>query len=238
MKREDLEHVIRAAAAVSGCSDIVVIGRQAILAQYPDAPSALLISQETDVYPRDDPEKAIKIEGVMGEESQFHETFGYYAHGIGPETATAPVGWEARLVPVRVARALGDGEVTGWCLEPHDLVLAKCAAGRVHDRDSRVRQFTISWSSQTICSGGLPTCRSTMRAASACERCWWVSSQPPAEMSRSAGQRHRNNAKAGAGSQILPVSRSLIRRTAARSKTGTNAKGTVSTTGGKPLAKR
>lgn len=30
-------------------------------------------------------------------------------------------------------RAPGEGEVTGWCLETHDLVLAKCAAGRERD---------------------------------------------------------------------------------------------------------
>jgi hypothetical protein len=134
VKREDLEHIIRAAAAVSGCSEIVVVGSQAVLGQRPDAPRAMLFSQEADVYPRDDPAKAIEIDGAMGDGSQFHETFGYYAHGVGPETAKAPAGWEARLVPVRVERApAGDGEVTGWCLEVHDLVLAKCAAGRSRD---------------------------------------------------------------------------------------------------------
>jgi hypothetical protein len=40
VRREDLEHVIRAAAAVSGCSDIVVIGTQAILGQHSYAPYA------------------------------------------------------------------------------------------------------------------------------------------------------------------------------------------------------
>jgi hypothetical protein len=134
VKRVDLEHIIRAAAAVSGCSEIVVIGSQAVLGQRPDAPPALLFSQEADVYPRDDPGRAIYIDGAMGDGSQFHETFGYYAHGVGPETAKAPVGWETRLVPVRVTRVpASDGEATGWCLEVHDLVLAKCAAGRERD---------------------------------------------------------------------------------------------------------
>jgi hypothetical protein len=134
MKRKDLEHIIRAAASVSGESEIVVVGSQAILGQRPDAPPQLLFSQEADVYPRDDPEKAIYIDGAMGDGSQFHETFGYYAHGVGPETAKAPAGWETRLIPVRVTRVpASDGEARGWCLEPHDLVLAKCAAGRERD---------------------------------------------------------------------------------------------------------
>jgi hypothetical protein len=134
MKRDELEHVIRAAATVSGESEIVVIGSQAILGQFPNAPDAMLFSQEADVYPRARPEKAIAIDGAMGDGSQFHETFGYYAHGVGPETPKAPTGWEQRLVAVRVPPLTAhDSEATGWCMEAHDLVLAKLAAGRERD---------------------------------------------------------------------------------------------------------
>jgi hypothetical protein len=134
MRREELEHVIRAAATVTGEREIVVIGSQAILGQFPDAPDALLFSQEADVYPRSQPEKAIAIDGAMGDSSRFHETFGYYAHGVGPETTKAPTGWEQRLVPVRVPLLVGhETEATGWCMEAHDLVLAKLAAGRARD---------------------------------------------------------------------------------------------------------
>lgn len=112
MRRADLEHVIRAAAAVANDDEIVVIGSQAVLGQLPDAPEALLWSQEADVYPRSHPERAKAIDGALGDGSQFHAAFGYYAHGVGPETAKAPA---------------------GWCLEAHDVVLAKCAAGRERD---------------------------------------------------------------------------------------------------------
>lgn len=134
MRRADLEHVIRAAAAVSDEDEIVVIGSQAILGGLPDAPDALLWSQEADVYPRFHPERAEAIDGALGDGSQFHASFGYYAHGVGPETAKAPSGWERRLVPVKVPRGPRDDRlVTGWCMEPHDVVLAKCAAGRERD---------------------------------------------------------------------------------------------------------
>ena len=134
MRREDLEHVIRAAADVAGEDEIVVIGSQSILGRLPDAPEALLWSQEADVYPRRRPELAEAIDGALGDGSQFHAAFGYYAHGVGPETAKAPAGWETRLVPVHVRRSPRDERiVTGWCMEPHDAVLAKCAAGRERD---------------------------------------------------------------------------------------------------------
>jgi hypothetical protein len=52
MRRDELEHVIGAAANITGEDEFVVIGSQAILASYPDAPPELLISMEADVYPR------------------------------------------------------------------------------------------------------------------------------------------------------------------------------------------
>ena len=42
----------------------------------------------------------------------------------------APAGWQDRLVPFKTEATRG---ATGWCIEPHDLVLAKAAAGRSKD---------------------------------------------------------------------------------------------------------
>ncbi len=130
MRRQALEHLIRACATIVDDDPLVVVGRPAILGQFPDAPEAMLASVEADIFPRGHPEPADLIDGAVGEGSLFHETFGYYAHGVGPGTAVAPAGWEGRLVPVRNENTRG---ATGWCLEAHDLVLAKCAAGRQKD---------------------------------------------------------------------------------------------------------
>jgi hypothetical protein len=130
MKRRDLEHILRAAGAVAEVDHLVIVGSQAILGQYPDAPEELLVSQEADLYPPDAPDKADVIDGSIGEGSLFHEQFGYYAHGVGPETAKLPCHWKQRLVPIRNENTRG---VTGWCLHPGDLVISKLLAGR--DRD-------------------------------------------------------------------------------------------------------
>ena len=98
MRREDLEHVIAAAANVTGHDEFVVIGSQAILGTHPTAPAAMLRSLEADVFPLHRPEDADYIDGALRDGSQFHLTFGYYAHGVGPDTAMAPQGWRARLV--------------------------------------------------------------------------------------------------------------------------------------------
>ncbi len=130
MRREELEHLIRASAELVRDDEIVVVGSQAVLGAAPDAPASLLVSIEADVFPRHHPERADVIDGAIGEGSPFHDTFGYYAHGVGPETAKAPAGWDGRLVAIRNENTRG---ATGWCLEPHDLVLAKCVAGREKD---------------------------------------------------------------------------------------------------------
>ncbi len=130
MNRTQLEHIIRAAAGNADADDIVVVGSQAILGSYPNAPTELLESMEADVFPRDKPDDSILIDGGIGELSPFHETFGYYAHGVADTTATLPEGWRERLVPIRNENTRG---ATGWCLEVHDLAVSKLIAGREKD---------------------------------------------------------------------------------------------------------
>ncbi|MGH7436579.1 MAG: DUF6036 family nucleotidyltransferase [Polyangiaceae bacterium] len=131
MKRRELEHVFRTASDIADDEEIVVIGSQAILGQYPDAPEELCVSTEADLYPKNRPERSDLIDGSIGEGSPFHSTYGHYAQGVGVETATLPDGWQERLVPVRNANTRG---ATGLCLEAHDLVLSKYVAAREKDR--------------------------------------------------------------------------------------------------------
>jgi hypothetical protein len=130
MNRAALEHVLRAASTIVDTRDFIVIGSQAILGQFPHAPENLLASIEVDVYPRDAPDRSDLIDGAIGELSLFHQTFGYYAHGVDQTTAVLPAGWMDRLVPVVNDNT---GGATGWCLEAHDLAASKLVAGREQD---------------------------------------------------------------------------------------------------------
>ncbi len=100
MRRFELEHLIRAAGRIAGERELVIIGNQSVLGQFPNAPVALLMSMEVDLYPRAHPELADKVDVAIGEGSAFYETHGYYAQGVGPDTATLPLGWQRRLVRV------------------------------------------------------------------------------------------------------------------------------------------
>jgi hypothetical protein len=137
VKKSEFDHVIAVAAQVTSEFEIVVIGSQAILGSVAEPPESLLRSIEADVYPRRKPELAEEIDGALGDGSPFQQTYGYYAHGVGPGTAKAPAGWEERWVRVAVRKRPGDedGEVYALCIEAHDLILAKCVAGRERDWD-------------------------------------------------------------------------------------------------------
>ena len=50
MKRSDLEHILRASNGVTGETEFIVIGSQAILGPFPDAPRVLRESLEADLY--------------------------------------------------------------------------------------------------------------------------------------------------------------------------------------------
>lgn len=130
MQRSELEHVIRASGKIADDDEIIIIGSQAILGQFPDAPVRLLQSMETDLFPKNKPQAADKVDGAIGEGSSFHELHGYYAQGVGPETAVLPYGWQDRLVSINNENTNG---VAGLCLEVHDLAISKLVASRPKD---------------------------------------------------------------------------------------------------------
>jgi hypothetical protein len=56
MTRGEFEHVVKAAADIVK-DEIVIVGSQSVLGQFPDAPSSLLTSHEVDVYPKSNPDQ-------------------------------------------------------------------------------------------------------------------------------------------------------------------------------------
>ncbi|MEX0619884.1 MAG: DUF6036 family nucleotidyltransferase [Pseudohongiellaceae bacterium] len=134
MKKEQFEHTIRAAGAILGVNEVLVIGSQAIHASIGFDLPEVTRSIEVDVSALDDEDgnKADLIDGSIGELSMFQNTFGYYAQGVTPATARLPTGWRTRLLRYRSPNTNG---VTAYCLEPHDLWISKAIAGRDKDRE-------------------------------------------------------------------------------------------------------
>jgi hypothetical protein len=129
MTHDELAHVLRASAAISNETSFILVGSQAVLLLLEQPPADLLVSTEIDLYPALHPEKADLIDGAIGANSTFHDTFGYHVDGISPETASLPNDWMNRAVLTYF------GDVTAICPDLHDLVVSKCAAGRDKDAD-------------------------------------------------------------------------------------------------------
>ena len=90
------------------------------------------MSAEADMAPKNFPERADLIDGSLGELSMFHDTHGFYVHGLDISAAALPAGWEERTIKVQ-SRATRQN--IGWCLEGHDLAASKLVAFRDKDRE-------------------------------------------------------------------------------------------------------
>lgn len=136
MRRDQLEHAIRAACQILGHPEVIIVGSQSILGTFREAqlPDEATMSLEIDVLPiADDNAETARladlVEGVAGEFSPFENLHGFSIDGVDLETSALPAGWRERLVPVRNANTAapgGEPVFTGWCLDKEDLCVAKC----------------------------------------------------------------------------------------------------------------
>ena len=130
MKKHQLDHVLRAAGRITGEKQFVIIGSQSLHGKFPDLPDEIVQSAEVDLIAKSKIERTEWLNAI-GQDSPFHEQFGYYADPVEEGTATLPAGWKGRLINL----APGDtGGVRGLCLDPHDLAIAKYVARRDKDR--------------------------------------------------------------------------------------------------------
>ena len=130
MKKQHVDHVLRAAGAITGEKRFIIIGSQSLHGKYPDMPDDIVRSVEVDLIAARNADRTEWLNAI-GQDSRFHETYGYYADPVDDSTAILPKGWKGRLVNLPE----GDtGGVRGLCLDPHDLAIAKYVARREKDR--------------------------------------------------------------------------------------------------------
>jgi hypothetical protein len=108
MRRDQLEHAIRAACQIIGRREVIVVGSQSILGTFREdqLPAAATMSIEAGILLiADDNDETARladlIEGVAGELSPFEELHGFSIDGVDLETSALPAGWRDRLVKVQ-----------------------------------------------------------------------------------------------------------------------------------------
>jgi len=127
VKKHELRTALKAAARVAREHEFFIIGSQAVHAYCKRPPAEVLLSQECDLYPCTHPESAALLDREIGRNSAFARKHGFYVDVVTPDIASLPEGWQKRVKPLRA------GPITAFCLEIHDLLASKLAAGRLKD---------------------------------------------------------------------------------------------------------
>lgn len=99
MRRDQLEHAIRAACQIIGRPEVIVLGSQSILGAFreDELPIQATMSGEIDILPiassnEETAQLADLIEGVAGEFSPFEELHGFRIDGVDLQTSALPEG--------------------------------------------------------------------------------------------------------------------------------------------------
>jgi hypothetical protein len=144
MRKRQVERLLREAGKVGRESEFFIIGSQAVHAFVSRPPAEVLLSRECDLYPKNRPQIANVLHQKLGPASHFAREQGYFADVVTPELATLPAGWELRVKPLKF------GSVTAWCLEIHDLVVSKLAAGRLKDLEFAAAMLELGFAKRPV----------------------------------------------------------------------------------------
>ncbi len=143
---DDLERAVRALTRHFNCDTAIIIGSQAILVGWPNAPVIMRTSPEIDAYPANareweaaraaegqDAEASEEIFALFGPGSEFHKTHGFYIDGCDDRTAKLPHGWRSRAV----IRKIEVDAHTVRAIAPNtsDLIVSKLMVLREKDKD-------------------------------------------------------------------------------------------------------
>lgn len=127
MKRTLLDELLCDVERITGERDLVMIGSQVVHAVATDVPAEVVMSRECDLlFDESDPVVGA-IDASLGPDSERAIERFVHVDTVSSSFPFLAPGWEQRLV------ALGPAAPRVRCLEIHDLVLSKLAAGRLKD---------------------------------------------------------------------------------------------------------
>jgi len=96
MKKQQVDHILRAAGEITGETQFIIIGSQSLHGKHRICP--MRSSARSKWIDRQKKPDRTEWLNMIGQDSRFHETHGYYADPVDEKTATLPKGWKGRLV--------------------------------------------------------------------------------------------------------------------------------------------
>lgn len=128
---QQLDLLLGDIARETGVTAFVVIGSLSVLGlSQGRAPERMLMSNEVDAWPEQDPKLAFELAQRWGQGSQFERKHGYYFDPVSPALPTLPEGWQERMIAVDLPSG-----VKVKFLEPNDAAVSKYARGDPKDRE-------------------------------------------------------------------------------------------------------
>src|SRR5260221_11781519 len=121
MKKQQVDHVLRAAGRITGETQFVIIGSQSLHGKFPDIADDIVRSVEVDLIAKRNSDRTEWLNAI-GQDSPFHQSFGYYADPVDDTSAVLPKSREGTPVKVPPGAARGG---RGLCVGPQDPGVAK-----------------------------------------------------------------------------------------------------------------
>ncbi|HEV3157589.1 MAG TPA: DUF6036 family nucleotidyltransferase [Candidatus Baltobacteraceae bacterium] len=139
LRREEVVLCVLAAAEFIRSTEFVVIGSQALLGMFPDAPiDAVKKSIDVDLFPTNFRETMfIPLHTELGMDSDFFNEHGIYVDTVRPELARFPPDWRERASTQCLGEVTINDErrkVHAIFPEIHDLTVSKAVIGREQDK--------------------------------------------------------------------------------------------------------
>lgn len=132
MNLEQVEKLLTDIRDVHGIDDFVIVGGLSVLGlrSTRPIPDGMLVSNELDGYPENDPDARDAVAAKFGQGSPFEKKHGYYFDPVSPTLPTLPDGWRERLIRVTLPSG-----VHVKFLDPNDAAVSKYARNALKDRE-------------------------------------------------------------------------------------------------------
>jgi len=127
---EKVEHGLRAAAEILGTRELVLIGSATAVIGGGRYTLRMARSDEIDTYSPDPRALSGDALAVVGSDSRFFETHGFYVDGVSPDTARMPSDWRDRA---STAALRSDPSIRVTVPDLGDVALSKMVAWREKD---------------------------------------------------------------------------------------------------------
>jgi hypothetical protein len=127
MQREQIRIALQEAVKLGPYKEFVIAGSLSVLGLKEVPPEMMSISIDIDFFPLRDQTQVQNIRAELGEDSEFHESHGYYLDPVSASILVLPAGWMERTVLHEF------GDLCVYFLDVNDTAISKYVRSAEND---------------------------------------------------------------------------------------------------------